>query len=298
MGIKNLLVALQQSTAIVPIGNFRGSRVAIDVSGWLHRGLYSVVEDYIDNCDGVKDNQFYVDYILNRIKGLRDVGVEPILVFDGKRNSLKSDTQDKREEIRISNMDSATRLIESMRAASDINCREKLRAEAVSALQKGLSVSHEMEINTIAALRRLGQEVIVAPFEADAQLAYLCRIGYCDAVLTEDSDILVYSAISGQAFNIFYKYDKSGFVQLINLGQIGVLEPLISTNCSDGARNIDGYYREGSGTKEKVASFITGLKSFRGLSGRRMFVQMCILAGCDYIESIRGVGLATAQQVQ
>lgn len=37
-----------------------------------------------------------------------------------------------------------------------------------------------------------GVEVIVAPYEADAQMAYLANTGYVDAVITEDSDLLVY----------------------------------------------------------------------------------------------------------
>ena len=40
--------------------------------------------------------------------------------------------------------------------------------------------------------RKAGVEVIVAPYEADAQLAHLANTGYVDAVITEDSDILVY----------------------------------------------------------------------------------------------------------
>jgi 5'-3' exonuclease len=32
----------------------------------------------------------------------------------------------------------------------------------------------------------------VAPYEADAQLAYLCREGYVDAVIAEDSDTVPY----------------------------------------------------------------------------------------------------------
>lgn len=35
-------------------------------------------------------------------------------------------------------------------------------------------------------------EVIVAPFEADPQLAYLSKIDYVDAIVTEDSDIIVF----------------------------------------------------------------------------------------------------------
>lgn len=34
----------------------------------------------------------------------------------------------------------------------------------------------------------------MAPFEADAQLAYLNMAGYADYVITEDSDLLVFGA--------------------------------------------------------------------------------------------------------
>jgi exonuclease-1 len=37
-----------------------------------------------------------------------------------------------------------------------------------------------------------GVECIVAPYEADAQLAYLSLINYVDAVISEDSDLLAY----------------------------------------------------------------------------------------------------------
>jgi 5'-3' exonuclease len=37
-----------------------------------------------------------------------------------------------------------------------------------------------------------GVKYIVAPYESDAQLAYLTHNGYIDLVITEDSDLLVY----------------------------------------------------------------------------------------------------------
>ena len=37
-------------------------------------------------------------------------------------------------------------------------------------------------------------ECIVAPYEADAQLAYLSREGIVDLVITEDSDLLVFGS--------------------------------------------------------------------------------------------------------
>ena len=42
------------------------------------------------------------------------------------------------------------------------------------------------------ALRQAGVEYIVAPYEADAQMAWLALQGLVDAVITEDSDLLPY----------------------------------------------------------------------------------------------------------
>ena len=40
--------------------------------------------------------------------------------------------------------------------------------------------------------RKKGVDCIVAPYEADAQLAYLMKTGIAQAIISEDSDLLVY----------------------------------------------------------------------------------------------------------
>ena len=40
--------------------------------------------------------------------------------------------------------------------------------------------------------RKKGVDCIVAPYEADAQLAYLMKAGITQAIISEDSDLLVY----------------------------------------------------------------------------------------------------------
>jgi 5'-3' exonuclease len=69
------------------ISDFAGKRLAIDASGWLHRALFAVAEDWVDsNC---KDNQLYVDHVVSHAKFLLSRNVTPVLVFDGRRNILK-----------------------------------------------------------------------------------------------------------------------------------------------------------------------------------------------------------------
>ena len=47
-------------------------------------------------------------------------------------------------------------------------------------------------------------DCIVAPYEADAQLAYLMKTGITSAVISEDSDLLVYGC---QKVGDLYVYD-------------------------------------------------------------------------------------------
>lgn len=41
-------------------------------------------------------------------------------------------------------------------------------------------------------LRQENVEYVVAPYEADAQMAFLARNGHVDLVITEDSDLIAY----------------------------------------------------------------------------------------------------------
>lgn len=45
---------------------------------------------------------------------------------------------------------------------------------------------------SVQAARARGVDCIVAPYEADAQLAYLSKTGMVQAIITEDSDLLAF----------------------------------------------------------------------------------------------------------
>ena len=312
MGIQGLLQAVQKNVEVLPIASFKGQRIAIDISGWLHKGVYFTVEDLVDS--NFRDSQLYVDFILNRIQVLATVGIIPVVVFDGKRNYLKSETNDKRSDIRMSYMDAGKRLLANAnKFGVDEELKVKLRHEAVQNFQKGMSVTGEMEKNTIAALRKMQIEVIISPYEADSQLAALCRSGYCDAVLTEDSDIIVYSAACGVPFPILTKYDKAaGSVQSLHIDsflpineEVAVISQEEEGIAAQNNYNHDGEQKKRESKKKivktkkepKVKGFLNILRHyFRGEIGKRMFVQMCVLAGCDYVDNIASVGIVTACQ--
>lgn len=49
-----------------------------------------------------------------------------------------------------------------------------------------------MALNLMKQCRAQGVDCIVAPFEADAQLAYLNLAGFAHIVITEDSDLMLF----------------------------------------------------------------------------------------------------------
>lgn len=106
-----------------------------------------------------------------------------------------------------------------------------------------------------------GIQYVVAPYEADAQLAFLARKGIVDAVLTEDSDLLVFGCAV-----VLFKFDIDS-----------------QTLCSI-SRSDFGSLHGSSGP---------GSISFLGWTDAQ-FRAMAILSGCDYLPSIQGVGLKTA----
>lgn len=55
-----------------------------------------------------------------------------------------------------------------------------------------MAPTHRLPPTLLQALKRKGVEFIVAPYEADAQLAYLAINNSVDVVITEDSDLLAY----------------------------------------------------------------------------------------------------------
>jgi exonuclease 1 len=57
----------------------------------------------------------------------------------------------------------------------------------------------------IKAAKRIEVECIVAPYEADAELAYLCKSGIADIVITEDSDLIAFGVQ-----RVFFKFDWNG----------------------------------------------------------------------------------------
>jgi exonuclease-1 len=59
-------------------------------------------------------------------------------------------------------------------------------------MHKSIDVTPEMAYILIQELKRCGIEYVVAPYEADAQMAFLDKMGAVSAIVTEDSDMILF----------------------------------------------------------------------------------------------------------
>ena len=70
--------------------------------------------------------------------------------------------------------------------------REGRGREAKEYFQRAVDITPEMALQVIKAARDRNVDCIVAPYEADAELAFLAMAGLADVVVTEDSDLTLF----------------------------------------------------------------------------------------------------------
>ena len=127
--------------------------------------------------------------------------------------------------------------------------------EAKEYFQRCVDITPEMAQDVIRAARDRNVDCIVAPYEADSQLAYLATSGIADFVVTEDSDLTLFGCE-----RVLFKLIDSGDCVLYEKEHLN-----------------------------KVFGLQADLLSFE------KFRYMCITAGCDYLANLPGIGLGKAK---
>jgi len=192
--------------------------------------------------------------ILDFIKILHNAGLKVLVVFDGRTANLlsKQATNKQREEKR-------SLCLREAREAT-IQGDEK---KAESLYKQSVSVTPELVHSVhMALMDPIGTgvgdyvpvPVMISPYESDAQLAYLSSHNLIDAVVTEDSDLIIYGVK-----RILFKMTPSGHC-----------EQLVLSSMSNSPN-----------------------QPFSNWTHDQLILFAC-LAGCDYVHSIQGVGIKTA----
>uniref|UniRef100_A0A4W6E6Q1 Exonuclease 1 n=1 Tax=Lates calcarifer TaxID=8187 RepID=A0A4W6E6Q1_LATCA len=190
MGISGLLQFIKDAAEPISVKKYRGQTVAVDTYCWLHKGAFSCAEKL---AKGEPTDQ-YVWYCMKFVDMLLNFGVKPVLVFDGRNLPSKHEVEKARRERRESNLQKGRQLL-----------REGKLSEARDCFTRCVNITPAMAHNLIKAARVRGVDCMVAPYEADAQLAYLTKSGLAQAVITEDSDLLAFGCKK-----VILKMDKQG----------------------------------------------------------------------------------------
>uniref|UniRef100_A0A3Q3LPW5 Exonuclease 1 n=1 Tax=Mastacembelus armatus TaxID=205130 RepID=A0A3Q3LPW5_9TELE len=190
MGISGLLQFIKDAAEPINVKKYKGQTVAVDTYCWLHKGAFSCAEKL---AKGEPTDQ-YVWYCMKFVDMLLTFSVKPILVFDGCNLPSKQEVEKARRERREANLQKGRQLL-----------REGKLSEARDCFTRCVNITPTMAHNLIKAARARGVDCVVAPYEADAQLAYLTKSGLAQAVITEDSDLLAFGCKK-----VILKMDKQG----------------------------------------------------------------------------------------
>lgn len=239
MGITGLLPFVKSASTERHLSTLRGKTAAIDSYCWLHKGAFGCA----DKIALGEETTAYVSYCFKYIEMLQAFRIKPIMVFDGRHLPAKLLTEKKRRKSRKTARQRATECLKLGKID-----------EARNHFRRCVDISPEMAFNLIKECRKRNINCIVAPYEADAQLAYLLKNKIADFVISEDSDLLTFGCT-----NVLFKLDING---------VGVLVEGEKLHLATGERPED-----------------FSLDKFR---------YMCILSGCDYLESLPGIGLKKA----
>ena len=122
---------------------------------------------------------------------------------------------------------------------------------------EAVTITPQMTFEFIQVLKSMNVEYYVAPYEADAQLAYLYLTGRAQLIVTEDSDLLIFGVKK-----VMFKMDKFGNGIEVDLSRLSEVEELNFKNFTDD-----------------------------------MLLACCIVSGCDYLDSIKGIGFKKAHKL-
>jgi len=207
--------------------------------------------------DGLQDNEGMenieiskcVRYVIKNAEMLKKkYEMHIILVIDGAPLPVKEEINEARH---IERQESYVKALQA-EENGDKRYARKLYS-------RSCSITYKMRYELIQECKRRDISTLIAPYEADAQMAKLAHTGHVDLVITEDSDLLVYGC-PRILFKLDFQASKGEEVQLMRD---------LPSNDSPNFRNWN----------------------------HDMFVFMCILSGCDYCGGIYGIGISTAHKL-
>ncbi|SOV75200.1 exonuclease I, putative [Plasmodium sp. gorilla clade G3] len=207
MGISNLLQFLKPIIKNSHISKYENEVVGVDIMCWIHRGLISCAYDIVTD----QYNDSYLSFIEKMLVPIYNHNIKVVFVFDGEELPEKK----KENMIRKNRREKAKmELQEIISKVKNPRTNEMVLKKCIQAI----SVSKEIIDSVKDFCKKKNIDYIISPYEADAQLSYLCRMGFISCAISEDSDLLVYGCP-----RVLYKLKNTGECNEISLMPINDL---------------------------------------------------------------------------
>ena len=241
MGIKNLTKIIEKHSSIkkVTISKYSKKKIAIDASLCLYQFLVAIRSDSGNLTDNNRETSHLSGLFYRTIRFLEN-NIKVVYVFDGAPPIEKAEELQKRENSR----NDAKLKEEEAYKEGDMEMVQKQQRRQVRITDEHISECKRL-------LECMGVPYVVAPSEAEAYCAQLCKNKIIDAVATEDMDTVTFGSpillrnLNKKDSKEIWEFDLKKILKDLELDQ-------------------------------------------------KSFVDLCILLGCDYSKTLKGVGTVRA----
>jgi len=268
MGIKGLNKLLERhapdALGEITLDKLKGTRIAIDAYNWIHTNYPNAKKEVINRTDvSVEDPnegeifKEWMNLLFDFIKKWLNYSITPVFVFDGTAPMEKNKTREKRREDQRKVYERMLELKDEVRNGDPLLCTP----EKIVELRKKMINTRSITMESINYMRdmltSLGIPTIQAKYEGEQLCSMLARKGIVSAVFSTDTDNLVYGS------------------------------PLMLTRFS----GLE-WTPKGGVYKCKCVWLKNALQQLNYTQSK--FVDLCILAGCDYNVNMKKIGVFTA----
>lgn len=242
------------------IHDFANQKIAFDVSILMNKYMNyalrvmvnktNILEEDIDRHELVR---IWICAMIKALGTWLSYKILPVLVFDGTANSIKNTELNKRKESKKLKREKIASLTEQIRADPLTNAG--LIKDLNQALMNCIEIYPEDKLLFKNVAESIGIPCLTATAEAEQLCAMLCHDGYTSACYSIDSDLLAY------------------------------LCPLIINKISDEMLVDEDGYQDLQFECIEVKIILEELQLTK-----EMFIDWCIMCGCDYNSHIKGLG--------
>lgn len=251
----------------ITLDQLRGTRVAIDCYNWIHTSYPSAKKTVIYRTNVAKEDpdedeifREWMALLFDFIRNWVNYSITPVFVFDGNAPMEKSDTRKKRREDQQKTRDRMLEARDKVRNSNPL----LITAVMIDDLRKRMVNTRSIAAESIeymkALLKKLGIPYLQAKNEGEQLCSMLAREGVVSAVYSADTDNSAYGT------------------------------PLRITGFSGLKPTSTGYVM-----KCKCVWHENVLKQLDYTHDK--FIDLCILAGCDYNTNMPKIAIFTAYKL-